>query len=160
MTNQQNIMVEPSENAAITYDFAQTITAMARIPLIGHIVPQRWFKAIHSNGYADLTAIIVLAEIIDCYKPVADCDDIGQPFTYRPKFKGDMLQRSNDSLSRLLAIPESEIEKALTRLETAGYIVRVYRTIDTPLGLMNGVQYIFPVIDAIQRISAIGYIGD
>ena len=70
----------------------------AKLNISGNIIPQVWYRTIiRESGKPNLTAIIILADIVYWYKPTEIRDEgTGQVIGVRKKFKSDLLQRRID----------------------------------------------------------------
>ena len=79
----------------------------AKLNISGNIIPQVWYRTIiRESGKPNLTAIIILADIVYWYKPTEIRDEgTGQVIGVRKKFKSDLLRevtsRSANSLGFL-----------------------------------------------------------
>ena len=109
----------------------QTVDAIGKIHLEGNVIPHQWFNHIKfENGKPDLSAIIILSEIIYWYRPVYVKDETtGQLIGMKKRFKSDLLQRSYDSFSEQFGMTKRQAKEAISRLEAAGLIQRHFRTV-------------------------------
>ena len=77
----------------------------AKLNISGNVIPQSWYRTIvRDSGKPNLTAIIILADIVYWYKPTEIRDEgTGQVIAVKKKFKADLLQevisRSANSLA-------------------------------------------------------------
>ena len=108
----------------------------AKLNISGNIIPQVWYRTIiRESGKPNLTAIIILADIVYWYKPTEIRDEgTGQVIGVRKKFKSDLLQRSYQQISEQFGISKKEATNAVVFLEKLGVVKRVFRTIS-----MNGI---------------------
>lgn len=103
----------------------------AKLNISGNIIPQVWYRTIiRESGKPNLTAIIILADIVYWYKPTEIRDEgTGQVIGVRKKFKSDLLQRSYQQISEQFGISKKEATNAVVFLEKLGVVKRVFRTI-------------------------------
>lgn len=113
------------------YALTPEVEATARIALEGNIIPIEWYsKILFDNKKPDLNAIIILSDILYWYKPSPIRDEFtGQIIGYKRKFKADLLQRSYDAFSEQFGLSKRQATEAIIRLEKAGFIKRVFRTV-------------------------------
>ncbi len=80
----------------------------AKLNISGNIIPQVWYRTIiRESGKPNLTAIIILADIVYWYKPTEIRDEgTGQVIGVRKKFKSDLLQRSYQQISEQFGFPK------------------------------------------------------
>lgn len=114
-----------------------TVAAVAQMNFTGNVIPQAWFKTItRENGKPNLSAIVILSDIVYWYRPTEQRDEqTGQTVGYAKKFKADMLQRSYAQLAEQFGITKREATAAVTELEKIGVIKRHFRTLE-----VNGVK--------------------
>ncbi|MBK8536665.1 MAG: MarR family transcriptional regulator [Candidatus Competibacteraceae bacterium] len=119
----------------------------------GNIIPHPWYQRITlESGKPDLSAIILLAEIIYWYRPYQTLDKHGKPLL-RKHFDGDMFQCTAAYFETKFGLTKDQARKALKRLEDAGYIRREYRSIVQQGILRNNIMFIEPVPLAILAIT-------
>ena len=119
----------------------------------GNIIPHPWYQWITlESGKPDLSAIILLAEIIYWYRPYQTLDKHGKPLL-RKHFDGDMFQCTAAYFETKFGLTKDQARKALKRLEDAGYIRREYRSIVQQGILRNNIMFIEPVPLAILAIT-------
>ena len=108
----------------------------AKLNISGNIIPQAWYKTIiRDSGKPNLTAIVILADIVYWYKPVEVRDEVtGQVVESKKKFKADLLQRSYQQISEQFGISKKEASSAIVFLEKLGVVKRVFRTINIEIG--------------------------
>lgn len=122
----------------------ETVDAIAQIHLEGNVIPHKWFEHIRfENGKPDLTAIVILSEIIYWYRPIYVKDEISGNFIgVKKRFKADLLQRSYDSFSEQFGITKRQAREAICRLEELGFIKRHFRTIEANNTKLSNVLFI------------------
>ena len=121
----------------------------AKLNISGNIIPQVWYRTIiRESGKPNLTAIIILADIVYWYKPTEIRDEgTGQVIGVRKKFKSDLLQRSYQQISEQFGISKKEATNAVVFLEKLGVVKRVFRTIS-----MNGIDtFLHIILGLIQK---------
>lgn len=135
------------------------VKQISRINFSGNIIPASWLMAIRlPHGAPDMTAIVILAEIIYWYRDYAVRDEpSGKEVCRRKKFNADMLQRSYESFSKLFGFKKSTVQSAIKHLCNLGLIRIEFRTILTQTHIRcNNVMFIEPVPEAISRITLTG----
>jgi hypothetical protein len=113
------------------------VKQISKINFSGNIIPAPWLKAIKlPHGAPDMTAIVILSEIVYWYRdsPVRD-ETTGKEVCRKKKFSADMLQRSYESLSKLFGFKKSTVQSAIKNLRNHGLIRTEFRTILTKNGL-------------------------
>ena len=134
---------------------SKTVEEIGKIVFRGNIIPVRWFNYIKfDSGKPDTIGILLLADIVACYKPVEVRDEkTGRIIEYRKKFKGDKLQKSYQQLVDQFRFSKKQVRDAIKRLEKNGLIVIEFRDIKTDAGLiLYNVMYIEPIVGAIKRM--------
>ena len=116
----------------------------ARLSISGNVIPQMWYRTIiRESGKPNLTAIIILADIVYWYKPTEIRDEAtGQVIAVKKKFKADLLQRSYQQISEQFGISKKEATNAVVFLEKLGVVKRVFRTITINGIVVNNVLYL------------------
>ena len=127
----------------------------AKLNISGNIIPQVWYRTIiRESGKPNLTAIIILADIVYWYKPTEIRDEgTGQIIGVRKKFKSDLLQRSYQQLSEQFGISKKEATNAVVFLEKLGVVKRVFRTISMNGIVVNNVLYLELVVDRLKELT-------
>ena len=122
----------------------QTVDAIGQMHLEGNIIPHQWFEYMRfDNGKPDLTAIIILSEIVYWYRPVYQKDEIsGQLLGIKKRFKADMLQRSYESFSEQFGVTKRQAKDAIVRLEKLNFIKRHFRTIEANSTKLSNVLFV------------------
>ncbi|MFV0527653.1 MAG: DUF6017 domain-containing protein [Lachnospiraceae bacterium] len=125
----------------------------AKLNITGNIIPQMWYRTIvRDNGKPNLTAIVVLADIVYWYKPTEQRDEnTGQIIAVKKKFKADLLQRSYQQISEQFGISKKEATNAVIFLEKLGVIKRVFRTVTINGLVINNVLYLELVVERLKE---------
>jgi hypothetical protein len=133
----------------------KAVSEIARINFEGNVIPHSWYQHVKlSSGQPDLTAIIILAEIVYWYRPYQVLSETkGEP-SYEKKFKGDMFQSAAGYYEKKFGLTKDQTRKALKRLEDLGLIRRELREITQRGVTMNNVMFIEPIA---SRIAVITY---
>jgi DNA-binding Lrp family transcriptional regulator len=116
----------------------------AKLNISGNVIPQIWYRTIvRDSGKPNLTAIIILADIVYWYKPTELRDEnTGQVVAVKKKFKADLLQRSYQQLSEQFGISKKEATNAIIFLEKLGVVKRIFRTVNINGLVVNNVLYL------------------
>lgn len=127
----------------------------AKLNISGNIIPQMWYRSIvRENGKPNLTAIIILADIVYWYKPTEIRDEnTGQIIAVRKKFKADLLQRSYQQLSEQFGISKKEATNAIVFLEKLGVVKRVFRTVTINGLVVNNVLYLELIVAKLRELT-------
>lgn len=131
----------------------------AKLNISGNVIPQMWYRTIvRESGKPNLTAIIILADIVYWYKPAELRDEnTGQVVAVKKKFKADLLQRSYQQISEQFGISKKEATNAIIFLEKLGVVKRVFRTVNINGLVVNNVLYL--ELD-VQRLRQLTYPED
>lgn len=132
-----------------------TVAAVAQMNFTGNVIPQPWFKTItRENGKPNLSAIVILSDIVYWYRPTEQRDEqTGQTVGYAKKFKADMLQRSYAQLAEQFGISKREATNAVAELEKIGVIKRHLRTIDVNGMKMSNVLFIELIPEVLYNVT-------
>lgn len=116
----------------------------AKLNISGNVIPQIWYRTIvRDSGKPNLTAIIILADIVYWYKPTELRDEnTGQVVAVKKKFKADLLQRSYQQISEQFGISKKEATNAIIFLEKLGVVKRIFRTVNINGLVVNNVLYL------------------
>lgn len=127
----------------------------AKLNISGNIIPQAWYKTIiRDSGKPNLTAIVILADIVYWYKPVEVRDEVtGQVVESKKKFKADLLQRSYQQISEQFGISKKEATSAVVFLEKLGVVKRVFRTINIEGLVINNVLYLELIVTRLRELT-------
>lgn len=127
----------------------------AKLNIVGNIIPQMWYRTIiRESGKPNLTAIIILADIVYWYKPTEIRDEgTGQVIGVKKKFKSDLLQRSYQQISEQFGISKKEATNAVVFLEKLGVVRRIFRTISMNGIVVNNVLYLELNVDRLKELT-------
>lgn len=127
----------------------------AKLNISGNIIPQAWYRTIiRDSGKPNLTAIVLLADIVYWYKPTEVRDEVtGRVVATKKKFKSDLLQRSYQQFSEQFGISKKEASNAIVFLEKLGVVKRVFRTINIDGLVVNNVLYLELIVKRLQELT-------
>ncbi len=127
----------------------------ARLNISGNIIPQAWYRTVvRESGKPNLTAIVILADIVYWYKPAEIRDEsTGQVVALKKKFKADLLQRSYQQISEQFGISKKEATNAIIFLEKLGVVKRVFRTITINGLVINNVLYLELAVSRLRELT-------
>ena len=127
----------------MTYNITEEVLTLSNVSFEGNIIPIEWFTHIKlANKKPDTVSILILADIVYWYRPTTLRDEAsGRIIEYRKKFKADLLQRSYKELESQFGFGRSQIKDALQRLEQAGLIKRIFRTLNHQSSVLHNVGY-------------------
>ena len=102
------------------------VDRMCRLQFTGNVIPAAWYRTIiRDNGKPNLTAIIILSDVVYWYRPVEIRDELtGQLCGFKKKFKADILQRNYQQLADQFGISKREAVNAVVELEKIGVVRR------------------------------------
>ncbi|GLY09572.1 DnaD domain protein [Pseudobacillus badius] len=122
----------------------KTVDEIGSFHLEGNIIPHTWYSHLKlESGKTDLISLILLSEIVYWYRPVYVKDETsGILKGMKKRFKSDLLQRSYDSFVEQFGLTKRQVKDAFKRLEDAGVIKRVFRTIDAGNTRLGNVLFI------------------
>lgn len=131
------------------------VDLIGQINISGNVIPQSWFKTIiRDNGKPNLSAIVILSDIVYWYRPTEIRDEqTGQTIAMKKKFKSDLLQRSYNSLSEQFGISKREATNAVTALEQLGVVKKHFRTVVSDGVPHSNVLFIELIPDVLYRIT-------
>ena len=122
------------------------VDSLRGIEFTGNIIPTNWYKTItNDKGKPDLTAIVILADILYWYRPsIVRTDGLTQEEYLRKKFKdSDYLQRNYSQIETQFGISKRSERNAVVRLENIGVIERKTKNIISKGGTpLNNVMYL------------------
>lgn len=127
----------------------------AKLNISGNVIPQMWYRTIvRESGKPNLTAIIILADIVYWYKPTELRDESsGQVVAVKKKFKADLLQRSYQQISEQFGISKKEATNAIIFLEKLGVVKRVFRTVNINGLVVNNVLYLELIVQKLRQLT-------
>lgn len=119
---------------------SRTVDFVGRMNFSGNIIPDSWYHHIlRDNGKPNLTAIIVLSEIVQMY-------------THK-KFNYDKLKVSYQYFSDKFGISKREATNAIVSLESLGIIKREFRTLKVCTVVQRNVLFIDLNVDKLLEIG-------
>ena len=94
------------------------VDRMCRLQFTGNVIPAAWYRTIiRDNGKPNLTAIIILSDVVYWYRPVEIRDELtGQLCGFKKKFKADILQRNYQQLADQFGMDYTEHMKQLFKI--------------------------------------------
>ncbi len=127
----------------------------AKLNISGNVIPQMWYRTIiRESGKPNLTAIIILADIVYWYKPTELRDEnSGQVVAVKKKFKADLLQRSYQQISEQFGISKKEATNAIIFLEKLGVVKRIFRTVNINGLVVNNVLYLELNVQRLRQLT-------
>lgn len=138
------------------YGRDEILKELSRFELKGNVIDQGWFEHIKNDkGKVQPNAIFVLSEIVYWYRPTLIFDEVnGNIKGLKPKFKGDMLQKSYKQLAEKFGLTGRQVADACKLLEEMNLILLDFRTITLANGRKaNNVLYIGLNVDELKKIS-------
>lgn len=131
------------------------VDRMASVNFTGNIVPAQWWHELKMpSGATDTAGVIILSEICYWYRPRLERDEAtGEVKGYRKRFKADLLQRSYDSFAKQFGFTKRQVTEAIKRLENAGLIKRVFRTVNAGDMKIPNVLHIELNVDRVMDIT-------
>lgn len=119
----------------------------------GNIVCHAWYPHIKTGaGKTDAIGCLILSEIIYWYRG-ADVIENGKVIGRKRKFDADLLQKSYGDFVEQFGFTKKQVKDAFDRLEKAGLIQRVWRTIKVRGMSLSNALFIRVVPEKIQAIS-------
>ncbi len=127
----------------------------AKLNISGNIIPQTWYRTVvRESGKPNLTAIVILADIVYWYRPTEIRDEsTGQVVALKKKFKADLLHRSYQQISEQFGISKKEATNAIIFLEKLRVVKRVFRTITINGLVINNVLYLELVVSRLRELT-------
>lgn len=129
---------------------------VAEINLTGNVIPAAWFQTVcNDKGKPYLLAIMILSEVVYWYRPSEARDtQTGEFLGWRTKFKGDLLQKSYQSLADYYQVSKRQVTDAVVFLEKIGVIRRVFRSVRDKKGMIhNNVLFIQLVPEQLRQLT-------
>ena len=140
------------------YSTGNTISdQIGQLNFTGNVIPSVWFQTVVSSaGRPNLLACQLLSEIVYWYRPSEVRDQqTGQFIGYRTKFKGDLLQKSYQSLADLYHVSKRQVMRAVVFLEKEIQVLkRVFRSVPGKDGMIyNNVLYIWLDTERLKELT-------
>lgn len=124
----------------------EVVDSLRGINFTGNIIPQNWYKTItNEKGKPDLTAIVILADVLYWYRPsVIRSEETGEEIGLKKKFSDDdYLQRSYSQIERQFGLSKRSARNAVVRLEQYGLVKRVTKNFIASNGIpLNNVMFL------------------
>lgn len=140
---------------------SQTTKALCDDPWspVGDIIDNEWYQHIRlENGKPDLPAIVLLARIVYFYRPVVEVIRDGSGMVikqnYKQKFVADLWQVTRRSFAEQYGFSERQVDKALSKLVSAGLIYKELRTLTVNGMKLTNVLYIGLNLPDLRKISS------
>lgn len=132
-----------------------TVDRMSRLQISGNVIPVSWYQTIRKEtGKPNLTAIVILADIVYWYRAVEIRDEMtGQLIGLRKKFQSDLLQRSYQQLADQFGITKRDATNAIVELEKLGVVRRVFRTQQINGRMFSNVLFLKLDVDVLERLT-------
>lgn len=138
----------------------KAVDAIGELNFSGNIIPHSWYQHItFENGKADLSAIVILSEIVYWYRPQEVLDESsGKLLGYRRKFRADKLQRSYQSLADKFGLTKGQASAAVHRLESLGLLTIEFRTVTIHSAesgdvMLYNVVFLEPIVERLKEIT-------
>jgi hypothetical protein len=134
---------------------SKTVEEIGKLNLSGNVVPPSWFQFItFKNGKPNLSAIIILSEIIYWYRPNEIKNEDTGLITWEDKFTPSMLQKSCQNFADYFGLSTDQAEDAMILLEELGLIKREVRYNKDEKGkIKKKVPFVQPVVKAVAAIT-------
>lgn len=122
----------------------ESVDAIGALNVVGNTIPHRWYGEIKlANGKPDINSIILLSEILYWHRPRIEKDEYtGEILGAKTRFKSDLLQKDYASLAKQFGFTKRQVSDAIKRLEDAGLIKRVHRTVHYKNKTLSNVLFI------------------
>ncbi|MCD7884730.1 MAG: DUF6017 domain-containing protein [Lachnospiraceae bacterium] len=118
-------------------------------------IPAAWFRTIRkATGKPNLTAIIILSEIVYWYQPDILYGSDGEITGVKKRFEGDLLQRSYQQFAERFCINRRDATNAIVALEKLGVVKRIFR--NARLGGRNISNILYLKLD-VERLKELTY---
>lgn len=131
------------------------VKAISSIAFTGNIIPHHWWQSIRTPaGKPDWLAIVILAEVCYWYRERIERDEMtGKVIGRHKKFKADLLQKNYAALADQFGTTVKHAKAAVQRLEKAGLLKRLCKTVAVGGRKIPNVLYIQPIAEAVGVIS-------
>lgn len=128
------------------------------VDFTGNVIPHSWYSTFQTETKEPkpyLAAIVILADILYWYRPIALRDEETLEFVgYQKKYKGDLVQRSYKQISKMLGLSDSQARRAVAYLEDKKVITRVFRDVQMKDGtVLNNTMYIDLHIEKLLELT-------
>jgi hypothetical protein len=133
------------------------VQAIGQIYFEGDVIPHAWYQSPLlklKNGKANLTAIVLLADVVYWYRPTLIRDEqTGRVVETRQKFHADKLQVSYDAWAERFGLTKRQAQDAFAFLKSKGLVSIELRTVLTGGRRIPNVVFIEPAVNKIKEIS-------
>ena len=131
------------------------VDRMCRLQFTGNVIPAAWYRTIiRDNGKPNLTAIIILSDVVYWYRPVEIRDELtGQLCGFKKKFKADILQRNYQQLADQFGITKRDATNAVVELEKLGVVRRVFRTVEVKGQTVSNVLFLDLNVTVLEHLT-------
>jgi hypothetical protein len=112
------------------------VIEISKINFSGNVLPESWFHELKHNGKTYINAVVILSEIVWWYRPIEIRDEeTGRVTQMARKFKGEILQRSYQSLAHKFGMSKKQVADACKFLQSLGLIyLHVEKSMVLPSG--------------------------
>lgn len=132
-----------------------TVDRMSRLQISGNVIPISWYQTIRKpTGKPNLTAIVILADIVYWYRAVEVRDEMtGQLIGLKKKFRSDILQRSYQQLAEQFGITKRDATNAIVELEKLGVVRRIFRMKEINGQIYSNVLFLELDVDILEKLT-------
>lgn len=132
-----------------------TVDRMSRLQISGNVIPISWYQTIRKpTGKPNLTAIVILADIVYWYRAVEVRDEMtGQLIGLKKKFRSDILQRSYQQLAEQFGITKRDATNAIVELEKLGVVRRIFRMKEINGQMYSNVLFLELDVDILEKLT-------
>lgn len=132
-----------------------TVDRMSRLQISGNVIPISWYQTIRKpTGKPNLTAIVILADIVYWYRAVEVRDEMtGQLIGLKKKFRSDILQRSYQQLAEQFGITKRDATNAIVELEKLGVVRRIFRMKEINGQMYSNVLFLDLNVDILEKLT-------
>lgn len=134
---------------------SSTVDRMSRLQISGNVIPISWYQTIRkSTGKPNLTAIVILSDIVYWYRAVEVRDEMtGQLIGLKKKFRSDILQRSYQQIAEQFGITKRDATNAIVELEKMGVVRRVFRMEEINGQMYSNVLFLDLNVDVLEKLT-------
>ncbi len=134
---------------------SSTVDRMSRLQISGNVIPISWYQTIRkSTGKPNLTAIVILSDIVYWYRAVEVRDEMtGQLIGLKKKFRSDILQRSYQQIAEQFGITKRDATNAIVELEKMGVVRRVFRMQEINGQMYSNVLFLDLNVDVLEKLT-------
>jgi len=134
---------------------SSTVDRMSRLQISGNVIPISWYQTIRkSTGKPNLTAIVILSDIVYWYRAVEVRNEMtGQLIGLKKKFRSDILQRSYQQIAEQFGITKRDATNAIVELEKMGVVRRVFRMQEINGQMYSNVLFLDLNVDVLEKLT-------